>query len=328
MFTFHVPVHNLEMLHTNEVKHDRLIITRLRDHDTIIFNIRTYREYRPTAIATINVPDNIQVAADANEYVKNYIVPYQRLLSFAQDHDVRFVGSSWGKPIEQIEQEIKQVPSIGKITKWNSSVIVYSEVLNEFLDIAIPLLTNENYNAKTGLQRALIHYNTGYFLDAIETQLAMYFVGLETITNAYWDNLIESETLSKTWLFEKETWSVLQKSVRQKVDELKIEDPSRGKFLNRFGNLKDPPIEEKIKALCNAYNLPDYSKEIALINEMRNDFLHDRKIENTYGNLQYYEVVFCCQRLLAKMILKLLNFYHKHPKVHGAYTNDNLLAED
>ena len=60
--------------------------------------------------------------------------------------------------------------------------------------------------------------------------------------------------------------------------------------------------------------------------KLRNDILHGREIKDKYNGESPFDVVLKCERLLAKVILKLLDFYDRQDLVHRAYLNQNLKA--
>ena len=207
--------------------------------------------------------------------------------------------------------------------------MVLSDTLPEFLGKAVPLYNDDDYDKKTGLRWALVMYNEANMSNVAEIILNLSIAGLETLANAHWDAMKDAKDAKvQPWLLDEATWGKLINAICKDLNELEVDKTKHGEFLSRIGELKDPPIKYKIKTLLQLYSLPDYSKEIKAIYEMRNDVAHGRPTRSTYGDLKNYEVAMYCQRLLAKLLLKVLNFYEQWPKVHGAMTKDDLGAED
>ena len=316
-------VFNLEMRFIDQLKHERLTINKSPNYEKVVNRYGLLDKEDATAEATIAVPESITKFQDAIDYAHDYLKPYLRLLLFAQSRDVYFrdfrcfeVNGDNRKPIGTSRSTIRTGRALGP---------TYVCDLQEFLNIAVPLLKNEKYNEATGLDHALMIHNEGsqYSL-TIEVKTGLFFIGLETLANAYWANL--AATTSKTWLFDKPVWSALWQHLSGKLDELSIKDPERSKFASIFGGLKNPPIEEKINMLCESYGLSDYSKEISAINRLRNDFVHGRPTQKEYCGYDLINVMRFSERLLLKLLFKLLNYYLHSPKVHSSVTNNDLSA--
>lgn len=195
----------------------------------------------------------------------------------------------------------------------------------EFLTIAVPILRNEALTKKTSIDHALIAFTEvkNYALP-LELKVALYFMGIETLANAYWSTLRKSSRTSA--FFDNTIWCELHDILEMQLEEREIEQTNQDKFLNIFRKLRDPPIREKIQLLCESNGLLNYSSQIKAINDMRNAFAHGRTTELEYGGLQIGLVAMCAERLLAKLILKSLNFYDS-PAVHPSFKADDLLAE-
>lgn len=317
-------VYNLDMHLINQIKHDRLTINKLPNYDEIVGPFKRLETHSVTAKSIVAVPDDISNHIDALEYARNYLSPYFTLLSFAQDHDVYFNNLRCYDPNQP--NTILASTTWGRLLgkPWAGSNVHY---LNEFLSTALPLFNDDRYDQKTGLRWTLILYNTANFTVTIETQLALFVAGLERLANIDWDIMKETDpATTPPWLFDDSKWESLIDIIGKKAIKLGIEPQKRNQLLSRFGELKDPPIKDKIKNVLKSHGLPQYGKELNAIYNMRNDFLHGREMQVTYGELKYYEVATGCQRLLLKLILKLLRFYVDWPKVHSAILNNDLTA--
>ncbi len=320
-------VNNLDMWMINQIKHDRLTIDKLPTYDQLVAPFNKLNVHTATAKVTMALPNEITSVDDAIKYADQYLESYSRLLSFAQDHHVYFSSFACYDPNNEKEEDVGRSWSSMRLGKpWGAS-IVQSNATEEFLAKAVPLYKDYNYTRMTGLRWAVVMYNESNMTDVAEIILALNVAGLETLANARWDYTKETDpTKTPSWVLSEVQWRELIDCITQKLTEQEIEPTKRNGLASQIGELRDPPIKQKIKTLLQAYNLPEYSETIKAIYEMRNDVLHGKEAKPTYGKLKNYEVAMHCQRLLAKLILKLTDFYLEWPKVHGALANDDLGA--
>lgn len=319
-------VFNLYIPKDESIKHDRLVINRLPNYFEKFGHFdspQTVSEDHSNATATcvIDVPSEIASPEDATRYAQDYVRPYSRLLSFAQDHDVFFYSFKCFKP--DTSDPLYTTLSSIHVGKSKGAAIIDS--LPEFLNVAIPILRNESIAKKSTIDHALIAFNevSNYDLP-LELKVSLYFVGIETLANGYWSGL--SKDARKTSFFETPIWALLRKKIDEHLVSMKIEKSIHDAFLSAFCEVKDPPIRDKIQLLCESFNLKNYASQIRAVNLMRNAFAHGNTTESEYGGMQIGLVAMCAERLLAKLILKSLKFYDS-PAVHPSFVAEDLFAE-
>lgn len=327
MLKVHADIYNLSM--PTRLVQNTLIIKRKAGYNSIVGHAGILRKHTVTAIAIISIPVSITKPEDAMSYAKKYLEHYERLLSFAQGHDIFFYNY---RCVEQYEngkrKTVLSIPFEARLLgKPTGSKIVID--LQEYLDIAIPLMQDAKYSEKTGIKQALIFYNQATSIDALELKMALYFLGIETLTNAYYaSNKIKSKELEP--LFDSMTWQAIFQAAKTALKTLDVSQTLTQEFLGKLGqlNTKSAPslsTEERIKALCEALGLKRYV-EIDAMTDMRNDVLHGQPPKRNYGDLTAIDVLQAAERLLEKLILKQLNYYKDWPKVHGAIMKDDLFA--
>lgn len=322
MLVVEANVYNLDFWYLREIKRENVIIRARPDFSDIRKKFCQSREHFPTGIVAVKVPENIE-PEKAIEYAVQELWDYEILLSFAQDRHVFFHGFECFEVEGDSKKLLEKTWHSIRTGKPRGVGIIWQKGLEEFLKTGVPLLRDPDYNRKTRIKRALLLYNEASIMrtaNVVEVEHPTLFVALEVLSNAH------VKINPKTFLFSNTTWKELIQRVQDVLDELSVGPNSRSRILGSLGFAKQGSAKERIMYLLESLGLPTYEREITQMVDLRNDILHGRDLKENYDGESPIDVVIKCKRLLAKLILKLLRFYHREDVIHGAYLRSDLKA--
>jgi hypothetical protein len=287
-----------------------------------------HKGHEHNAEAIISMPDSITDPQKAIDEATAYLTPYQRLLAFAHGIDVIFHNFNCYQIQNGNEKWVAGSTSSIRVGDWQGTGKVVEDI-SDFLAVAMPLLRDNEYTNKTGINQALVSFNeANNHLLTIEMKLSVFFIGLETLATVYHE--LVRQPYAKTSLIDDENWSALQDYLDQIADDLGIDNTIKNLLMSRFGELnyvkpnKEPGTDERIINLCKSHGLPEYRKEISAMYLMRNDILHGKPMAAKYNDIESVLVMRCAWLLLQKLILKNLDYY-RPLKVAVEITDNNLL---
>ena len=313
--------YNLDFWNLKEIKFGNVTIFARPDFREIREEVRRGEDNVYTGTVRVNVNDKL-TPEEAIEYTVEELHDFEILLSFAQNRDVFFNEYECFKIEENLKKSlIKEIRSI-RTGKKKRIPIIRQWGIEDFIKTGIPLLRNDDYNKKTGIKRALHFWVESCLFTptVIEVDHALNFSALEVVANAHVDNN------PKTFLFSEQIWDEISDRFRQLFDDLGIKGDSRSRLLGSLMFPKQGSIKEKISYFLESIGLPKYEFELSQITDLRHDILHGHNIEDNYKGDDPMEVVLKGIRLLEKIILNLLNFYHRKDVIHGAYLREDLRA--
>lgn len=269
--------------------------------------IANEKQHYQTGELIIDVPRNIETVEAARNYSLNLISNLRSLLSFSHNYNVPIHELSIyrvkGNHEEQIGHE-RQTMWFGK--PGSSARYVLPRDLNQFLQIALPLLNDDKYVSKTGIKTTLNYYNatlTSFLF--LEIRFTLLWLSLEAMANAYYENNPTKEILTR------QEWDLLKEKCKHHLTEMDKLDVYET-FLGKISVLRRGTIKEKIDALLSdkTIQMQQYSSRVRdMYDEMRVPFFHARVIDWA----TYSKELPLLERLVEKLIFKLLDFYEKMP---------------
>jgi len=315
-------VYNLDFWYLKKIEVGNVEIKASCNFLSIREQLRRQRfEHLKTGTAIVNVPENIE-AEEAIDYAINELKDYEVLLSFAQKRHVFFHPFECFEVKDGVKRSLSKVIHSFRTGKPRGGIIVWQRGLEDFLRTGIPILRNADYNRKTGIKRAILFYNEACIMhpSVVEVMHPMLFAALELLSNAHLRNN------PKSFLFSNKTWKEVTRKIRDALNQLSVDSNSINRILGYLGFAKHGSAKERIMYLLESNGFPTYESDLSQINDLRNDILHGRELRVDYDGENPIDVMLKCERLLAKLILKLLDFYHRDDVIHSAFLNEDLKA--
>jgi hypothetical protein len=299
--------------------HDNVEFKSVDNYQEIRRNWRSDREHIQTGWATVQIPREISAPEAAIEYTIPLLEDYSLLLSFAHNHDVFFHEyTCYEKVNDELKWKTTQRHSI-RVGKATGGINIYSHGLNAFISTTMPLIKDEEYIEKTGIVRALRWYNEAVNIDVVEVKFPALWIALEILAHSF------ARSNPKEFILSDEKWKVVMKSSKKLFKkELNLKPEEYSRLLGTLGNLREGPITDKINYLLDNYGIGMYETEVSNFNKVRNDIVHGNKLDYD-SNPEPFEIELKLERLLTKLILKILNFYDNEG-VHSAIHSENLRA--
>jgi hypothetical protein len=281
--------------------------------------ISTEKRHYQTGELTIDIPRTIETIEEAKEYSLNLISKLRLLLSFSHGHDVPIHELMFYRVKDNQQEQIgHERHAMWFGTPGSSSFHVLPGDLNQFLQIAMPLLNDETYVSKTGIKTALNYYNAALTNPIfMEIRFTLFWLSLEAMANAYYENNTRDEIITRA------EWKNLKKECElylMKIGKVEVYE----KFLAKISLLRRGTIKEKIDALLSnrKYQMQQYSSEIrTMYDEMRVPFFHGQVIDWAI----YSGKIPRLERVLEKLIFKTLDFYENKP-INNVIKDDDLSA--
>jgi len=282
--------------------------------------IQEERRHYQTGMLTIEIPISMRTIPEAKEYSLDLIWKLRILLSFAHRHDV---------PIHELmlyevsdSQEDLREHEIGVIWvgKPGASSLNVRYGLDKFLATAMPLISLSDFISRTNALLAISYYNLAMNLDFTEVKFLLWWLGLEAMANAHYENNQQDMVLTR------DEWNALKDQCRQFLVEIGKEAVFSD-LLARVSFLREGTIKERIDYMLRnpAYHMEQYSEEVASVYEkMRVPLFHGREID-WISDTTLFEKAHRVERLLEKLILKTLAFYDNN-MIYHAIKEDDLSA--
>lgn len=320
MYTVEAKVFNMDFW-TETLKHDDVEFRRVEGYKEVRKKIMAEKRAYQTGVVTVRIPDQITDQKEANQYASSLFRKYAALLKFAHNHEVFFSGYACYKHVGE-RRELKQRTHIGRRLggKVTGGPNIYPYGLQEFIVATSPLIQDEKFIDETGIYWALRWYNESQiYLSGIETKFPALWISLEILANTY------SRTNPKVFVLAENEWGRLMEKFVEILEKLEISKEKADKLLGALGNIKSGPIVDKVNYLLEELGFRQYCSEIPDLNKMRNDILHGRRLKydsqpSPINQMRKLE------RLLTKLILKVLNFYDRTNLIRASILEEDLLA--
>jgi hypothetical protein len=201
--------------------------------------------------------------------------------------------------------------------------IIRPEGIEEFIKTAIPLIRDGKYVEKTGIVRAINWFRVANqrHLKIVPIMFLIFWIALEMLANAH-AKAIEKEFIipdnAEFEIVENKLKDVIENDfgITQKKRLKKLESNLR--CINRI------PLEHKIVSLFKEYGFKRYETEIKELKDFRNDVGHGNELYS-YDFYKKIDYEIKLKRILEKLILSMLHFYHNE-FVRPSIRSDDLLA--
>lgn len=274
------------------------------------------RTHHQTGELAIETPARIRTIDQAREYSLSLIEKLHLLLSLSHGHDVP-IHELMFYEVSDSQQVLKgrEISSIWTGKPGAYSLNVRAHGLNDFLNTAMPLLSNEDFVSETGIVKAIIDYNFATNFNFLDIKFSVLWLGLEAMANAFYENSPENLVLTRT------EWNSLKSRCREYLAEIGKENIYT-ELLERISFLRRGTIKERIDYMLRSpnYQMQQYSSEVAtMYDEMRVPFFHGRGIDWATKS----EKVPRLKRLMEKLIFKTLHFYD-NDLIHYAIKENDL----
>ena len=312
-------------------EHNNVEFRPLKNHRDNERKIRKEKKHYQTGTAIVKIPEEITAPNLAMEYAIELLAKYSVLLKFAHNHDVFFdkfvyhnqVRCRIDKYLEPEENYIwEQTEPFGlRVGRATDGANIYPQGMQEFISTAMPKIQDEKFIGETGIYRALLWYNeaVAFGLKVVEIRFPTLWIALEILANSY------TKTNPKDFILTESEWVELKKRFDEIYEELKIKKRKRDRLRSILGSAESGPIVDKVYYLLEEYGFSQYNSEIPRFNKMRNAILHGRRL-NYKSKPSPIDLVRRLERLLVKLILKILNFYDGTGLIHTSIPKDDLLA--
>ncbi|MBA7653337.1 hypothetical protein ES703_61185 [subsurface metagenome] len=315
-------------------KRDNVEFRPLENYREIERKIRKEKRHYQTGVVTVEIPKEKRVPNLAIEYAVSLLDKYSVLLRFAHNHDVFFDefdycskcirarADKYPKPEEGYVWEQKELfgRRVGKATGLGANI--HPRGIQEFFSTAMPKIQDEKFIEETGIYWALLWYNEAiaFDLNVVEIRFPALWIALEILANSY------TKTNPRDFIITEEKWRELKERFSETCRELNIPRDKMSKLQNALGYARSGWIVDKVNYLLQAYGFSQYTPEIPPLSRMRNDILHGRRL-NYKSKPSPIDRMRKLERLLVKLILKILDFYDRTDLIPASILEDDLLAK-
>lgn len=256
-----------------------------------------------TGWLTIDIPPEKESIEEARAFSVDLANKLHLLLPFSHGHDVPISEFMFYKITDGQEILVgHEIDSIWTGKPGNSSQNVYSHGLNNFLNLAMPLISDPEFNGKTNVALAMLYYNLARNSKFLESQFMALWLGLEAMANVFYDSAPTDLVLSQ------EDWNGL-KTVCKEYLERRGKGGVYSDLLQDISVLRRGTMKERIAYMLqdSKYQMQQYVAEIArMYDNVRVPFFHGRSVDWASN----YDTVFRLERLMEKIIFKTLNFFN------------------
>lgn len=321
MLVVEAGVYNLNFGRLKDITFENVEILVRPDFQNIRDKVQRSQNNIRTGTVKVNIPNTL-TADESIQYSRIMLRNFEVLLSFAQNRDIFFHEFECFEIHNCIKKSVLKKRRSIRIGKKKPIPIIRHRGLVDFVKTGIPLLRNDDYNNETGLRRALDFWVESCLFTptVIEVDHALNFSALEVLANAH----VNSN--QKTFLFSEQKWDVINERSKQLFSDLGINGDPRSRLIGSLMFPKQGSIKQKIIYLLESLGLPRYELELSQIINLRHDILHGKNIKENYKDDDSIEVVLKCRRLLEKIILNHLKFYHRSDVIHGSHIREDLRA--
>lgn len=278
--------------------------------------IEKERTHYQTGWLTIEIPPEKESTEDARAFSIELINKLHLLLPFSHGHDVPINEFMFYKVVDGQEVLVgHEIDSIWSGKTGGSSQNVYSYGLNNFLNTAIPLVSNTDFNTSTNVSLALLYYNLSRNSNFLESQFMALWLALEAMANVFYNSVPTDLVLSK------ENWNELKGMCKVYLQSVGKESVYAD-LLRDISVLRRGTMKEKIAYMLQhaKYQMQQYTTEIAdMYDNVRVPFFHGRSVDWSSN----YHTVFHLRRLMEKVIFKTFGFFDNE-YVHYAIKDDDL----
>jgi hypothetical protein len=256
-----------------------------------------------TGWLTIDIPPEKGSIGEAKAFSVDLINKLHLLLPFSHGHDVPVNEFVFYRITDSHETLVgHEIDSIWTGKPGNSSRNVYSHGLNNFLNSAMPLISDPEFVKKTNVALAILYYNLARDSNFLESEFIALWLGLEAMANVFYECAPTDLVLTK------EEWNGLKDMCKDYLEGIGKESVFAG-LLQDISFLRRGTMKEKIAYMLqdSKYQMQQYAAEIAsMYDNVRVPFFHGRSIDWASN----YDTVFRLRRLMEKIILKTLDFFN------------------
>jgi len=323
MLMVEAEVYSMDFWREEAFAHENVEFRPIEGYREIREQIRTEKVHLQTGVATVRIPNHITNSEEAIQYAISLLGKYATLLRFALNHDVVF-GECVCYELVGGERKQRQKTFLSlRVGKATGGANIYPWGLKEFISIVMPLIQDEKFINETGIYQTLLWYNEAVVFgpNVIEIRFPTLWIALEILANSH------AKTNPKVFVLTENEWRELMEQFSEILEKLKISGGKANKLLGAMGNIKSGPIVDKINYFLEECGFPQYCSEIPGLNKLRNDILHGRHL-NYNSKPSPIDQMQKLERLLTKLILKVLNFYDRADLIHISIPKDELLARD
>lgn len=311
--------YSIELWDQNGLQYENITLKPIENHREAVKKAKNERKHYKTCIAEVEVND----VEDCNSAIKESQEILDKLpfyLAFAFNHDVFF---------QNFKRYIVETGSTDFVSSSSRSMYVgkmrvgYNispDGFQNFIDRGFSNFLSEDFNKRTDVRRAILWYNVGrdFAYAPAEITFASHFIVLEILAGCFANKNPIKPRLSE------DISSKFKRKLKDLYQELGITE-WENLHSDICSEIQRINIKEKITALLKYYDLYQYERVAHNFVDLRNKIFHEGQgdiIEN-YGG--WAIVLKQIERLLVKLILKILDCYDMD-ELHSSIKKDDLLA--
>ncbi len=309
--------YSIEFLERNGLTYRNIRLIPLGDHWDIIRTAKRERMHYKTCIAEVNIDgENSKDALDKCQKILNELSFY---LAFAFSQQDFFQNFNCYKNEDGTKKLVNYV-RFGSmyVGRMIGGANIYSGGIQRFIDNGFSNFLSVDFNERTGLRTAILWYNLGLDYNMQEVRFASHFVALEVLASCFAGRNPIEPRLSDV------VYSKLKIKLKDIYQELGITEweDIHASICNEVRRVS---IKEKISALLISEGLGQYENVAHDFVYLRNKIFHEGSAEvaEEYGG--WSTVLSQIERLLVKIILKIINCYDMD-EIHTSIRNDDLLS--
>jgi len=311
--------YSIELWDQNGLKYKNITLKPTENHRDMFKKAKNERKHYKTCIAELEVND----VEDCNSAIKESQKNLDELsfyLAFAFNHDVCFQNFKCYTVENGSKDLVCSTYRSMYVGKMRVGHNISPDGIQNFIDCGFSKFLDEDFNKRTGVRRAILWYNVGrdFAYAPAEITFASHFIALEILADYF---AIKNPIKSR---LSEDTYSEFKRKLKELYQELNITEWENihSDICNEIQRIT---IKEKITALLIAYDLQPYKNIAHDFVDMRNKIFHEGKgdIVEEYGG--WATILKQIERLLVKLILKILDCYDID-QLHSSIKKDDLLA--
>ena len=310
--------YSIELWDQNGLQYENITLKPTENHRDMIKKAKNERKHYKTCIAEVEVNE----VEDCNSAIKKSEKILDELsfyLAFAFNHDVFFQNFKCYKVKSGSKDFVRSYFRSMHVGKMGVRYNISPDGIQNFIDCGFSKFLNGDFNKRSGVLRSILWYNVGrdFAYAPAEITFASHFIALEILAGYFSNENPIKPKLSQ------DIYPTFKKNLIDLYQELGI---TEWKNIHSAicEEIQRTNVKQKIDALLRDYDLYQYGTVAHNFVDLRNKIFHEGRGDTAEEYGEWANVLKHIERLLVKLILKILDCYDMD-EVHSSIKKDDLL---